>query len=624
MKIKNLNFVEKFIEKIVLVLAVVFALGVIWLKFLGQPYVVEIGGKEAGPGEVESIILDELKGLQTGIDRTDSPIRERDIPKFTDQFVRELERDITTFPLEIALGPGGLDPSIIGDSSGPLQRDFFDVPERPVVTDLNVKQGYGVMAEHRSSDVQRGFDRLIGTQRPRDFRWVSVSGKFDLGEWRNRLAAENVRDGYQRIPEEWWRPRKLAVTDVVIERQRWDLQTGEEAEIVQIEPLPSNDLSWRNPPAVWPPAEAVQTVKTIRESQREATRPTFPQLDVGTWHRPDIDISTLPPDVRKQYETKQNQINRVQERINKLEAEQKEAEAKAAEAAAAAAEGAALAAASGQPNMPTRGRPAAAGGQGEQPAETIEQLRKNLRDLEHELETLLGGGELLFDAAEARAEAAVPDKPLEEMTEEERRAAEEEAEMARIPRIVTVWGHDLTVEPGQAYRYRIKVKVVNPLFKESQVPKEQRVEYHEKLSLDSEYSEWSDWIRIEPRLHYYFVGADEQNQTVSAEIFAIFNGQRIVRQFSHSPGQRLGQVVTVPFGTFGEQRRVNMLMNVIVIDADYKWPSPVKLGGDTTRVILVDGDSGNLFYRVVAEDRVDPMRVKLRDEAKNQQQAMGN
>lgn len=619
MKVKNLNFVEKFIEKIIIGLALVFALAVIWLKFLGQPYTVEIGGKEVKPHEVEQTILDALKKLDRGIKSTDSPIPDRKIPQFTREFVTRLQRDPSTFPFKLSLGVGGLDPRSIEipDVNG---FDFFYIPEVPKVTDVKAKQGFGVLAEVRDGDELRQFERLIGARRPRDFRWVSVSGKFDLGEWRKRLLAKPDEQGWQPLPEQFWR-FKLAVTDVVIERQRWDQATGAEAEIELVEPLPNNELPWRTPPAVWPPAEAVQTIRRIRENQREVARAPFPQLDVGSWNRPDVNLADLNAEQRQQFDTLQNQINRLQERIHKLEAEAEKAALAAREAAAAAA---AEGGATDAPNTPPTARRTPGGRttaeKTDEPKETIPGLRKDLRDLEHDMETLLGGGDMLFESAEAQAADAPPSKPLEEMTPEERQRAEEEAELARIPRIVTVWAHDLTALPGEIYRYRIGVKVVSPLFKEggNAVPKEQRIKFQEKLEIEGTFSEWTEWVPIEPALASYFPSANEQNNTAEAEIFTIFNGQRLARTFTHQPGQTIGGMVDVPFGNFGEQRRVDMRQDLILVDIDFKWPAPGSLDKTTARIVLVNTKTGQLFYKVVSEERVDPTRLRMREEAAKQ------
>jgi len=589
MKIKNLNFAEKYIEKVVLGAAILFSLAVIWVKVLGSPYAVEFSGQVINPSEIEPKIAEEANRLKRELEKPVS-FEVPAIPKITEEFIAKLNKPVATYWPKLAVGPVHLPSKWFGDGTGgPGGIDRFLLPTPPPPSGLQLAQGFGVMGEPRQADELQKFERLIGAQRPWDFRWVSVSGKYDMAHWRERLAIKPVERGFQKIPEEWWR-EMLALADVSLERQEWDPESRQWGPEVTIDALPNNTLSYRNPPMAWAPADAKQIVGWIKENQRDITKPRFPSLAVGFWLRPDVDINNLP-------QAKLHEFIKLRERIEDL---QREIGKRADEEAAGVAGGAAAGMA-GAPSVPgamtaapatnVRGRVAA--GEEKTPQKMpLKDIKEQLRRLEIQQDELLGVAQ---EFGIKMGEEGV-------------------VEGGNVNNVVTVWSHDITVQPGRSYRYRLKASLLNPLFKVAQVPAEQQKETFEKLTLWSAESEWSSHITIEPENHLFMVGADSGRKSANIEVYGIFNGRRVYRAFESQPGDSIGAKVTMVDGGF--QSHVNLQVDAVVVDIDFDAPSGDRnLKPTTQKMIYLDQLSGSLFERTTIDDAANGFRKILKGEA---------
>ena len=124
----------------------------------------------------------------------------------------------------------------------------------------------------------------IDDQPPRDFRYVSVAGLFEIAQWRQLLR------NTEGLPEEWWRS-SLAVTDVVLERQTYDAVEQQWSAVEVVSLLPGAK-SFRETRTVWTVGEAQDVVTTIKESQDEIARPPFaPMAEVVAWSVPSVRLS---------------------------------------------------------------------------------------------------------------------------------------------------------------------------------------------------------------------------------------------------------------------------------------------------------------------------------------------
>ena len=92
MKEKNIHFVERHVEKMLLGVACVFLLGVLWLFVIGQPYTVVVAGEDAvPPSRVNEMVLQAAKELGGLVgEKSVSPLKQIPVPEYTDLFRERL------------------------------------------------------------------------------------------------------------------------------------------------------------------------------------------------------------------------------------------------------------------------------------------------------------------------------------------------------------------------------------------------------------------------------------------------------------------------------------------------------------------------------------------------------
>ena len=216
MKLKNVSFVDRTLHKIAPLVALLFLLVVLYFYVLGEPYqvVLQHGGNPVPPEQVEDEIQRAASRLEKKIYSTENPLK---IPMklipYTEEFqTRSLQSLVGKTTFDVPLGPAGLDAKVFTPTPLPPSEYMVHLP--PPATDVKARPTYGVLALPQDPpEVRSAWTHLVGDSEPRDVRIVTITGSFDLAEWRRRLTSAPVG---QRIvvPESWWRSM-LAVTDVV-------------------------------------------------------------------------------------------------------------------------------------------------------------------------------------------------------------------------------------------------------------------------------------------------------------------------------------------------------------------------------------------------------------------------
>lgn len=128
-------------------------------------------------------------------------------------------------------------------------------------------------------------------------------------------------------------------------------------------------------------------------------------------------------------------------------------------------------------------------------------------------------------------------------------SSEAESIMETFGGKVWVWAHDLSVTPGEVYRYRVSIEVANPFFgrKPSLFPEQQ--ELADPVLLSSVPSDWSEPIEARPPLQWFVLRAIPKGGSmttatidagrISAEVYRFTNGSWHKDTFQVSAGQRL-------------------------------------------------------------------------------------
>src|SRR5690606_12463757 len=136
---------------------------------------------------------------------------------------------------------------------------------------------------------QQAFIELIGDELPADFRYVSVSAPFDLGEWRDRLVRATA------LPDQFYRSM-IGVAGVYLQRQTLDPATGQWGDTTIIEPLPNQIAYLSNYEMDYTDQQAEQIVAFIEQNQQQIAQPAFPPLAGNdVWLPPWSEYGKLDP-----------------------------------------------------------------------------------------------------------------------------------------------------------------------------------------------------------------------------------------------------------------------------------------------------------------------------------------
>jgi hypothetical protein len=115
---------------------------------------------------------------------------------------------------------------------------------------------------------------------------------------------------------------------------------------------------------------------------------------------------------------------------------------------------------------------------------------------------------------------------------------------------VWVWGHDLTIQPGETYRYQMIIQLANPFFGHKPSLYDDQKSLAEKVTIASAASDWSTPIVVQKPLQWFVVGATQSGESVnpdaldagkiSAEVFEFSDGAWSSNSVGIQVGQRLG------------------------------------------------------------------------------------
>lgn len=176
-------------------------------------------------------------------------------------------------------------------------------------------------------------------------------------------------------------------------------------------------------------------------------------------------------------------------------------------------------------------------------------------------------------------------------------------------RTLDVWAHDLYVEEGETYRYRMRIGVTNPLYdRGSNLLEEQREEYDDEFLL---YSDWSDWTEpqdIEPLKHFFFVDGSRNPSPgyVEAEVWRFTEGSWFQEEFEVAPGDPIGEPAEME-DEYGELT-VDFFTGAYLVDVDFDHvlPGGGSLQRTTQRVVYsveTPDQPGDVTARLVEYDR---------------------
>ena len=547
MNTKGITFWEQHVEHLALGFAGVVFVGLAAMQFVGNPNAVEVNGKQVGPGEVDNMLREHAREISAMIAPGEKP--PVDLP--------EPVPALTTFQTKLASGvspkptlwvsapiinPGGKD--AVDPAGGAFVQAEIAAPTKPIL------QQYIDTVEPEIVSSIAELQELLPAA-PHDLEFVTVAAKFNRLDVRQEWQTD--KDGARALPPSWIEEGGPYLVDIVVEREEL-VDENQFSNLTVMNVIPGR-LTFR-PQLASNIDSAVrdEVLGTLDEpaSANEIVQPEFYPCLADAWSPPgavQVVAETGNPEADELAKLK-SQLKRLTLERDRLVEKMKESNCPEADPADAEKEekdkerpsgGGRASGGGGEAPPGAGGGPSGASGGGrglDRPQDgpddsKCKELRNKLKKLKSRIEKL--------EQEIARLE------PKDQAPVEEEKPKEVQSVMGDE---VQIWAHDIWVEPGKTYRYRMTVKVYNPLFarKLDLIPEQQPLA--EQFTLSSQTSEWSEPITVEPPLRVFVVDANPRANLAalgampfghaSTEVYRFFGGRWWSGKFNVRPGDRVG------------------------------------------------------------------------------------
>ena len=541
MSSSHFTFWERHTEHIVLGLVAIVFGGLVAMQFIGSPNAYQGRGDAVAPGALNG-------KLEEAASRLDSQLQRTDVPEIVDAAaVEDLQgafehglsaRVVDGLAPTLAYAPRG---TIGGGGSAIAQAQAMVMPSVPTPTDIAVYQTFDTFEDELVSANPVLMERFPNGG-PYDVTWLTVAAKFDaaslLQQWRTGA------DGVSRIPERWYDGR-IDVLDVRVERRK-QLADGTWGPVELIDLLPGGPTFRSRIGDVEDVSARDRLLDDLRSepNQQQVVQPDFLPTRSGLWRMPEAALAQNTGEVDPL-----DVLRRLLGRKTQLEKELQDAGGGFGGGGPNGGGGGPSGGGGGNGGGLGPGGPGGGGGGGgdggggleDDGDDRIAQLERKLERLEREI-----------DRARQRARQVmrVTDSQLDDLLAD---VMDEAAAVAfLVDGELWIWGHDLDVEAGDVYDYRISVDVANPLYaKKLSLPEPQRG-LADPVTLRSDSSDWSSPFLVERPTQLFSVrampgGATAENPfgAASFDVYRFHDGRWWTSRVSVTPGSWIGGLTKV-------------------------------------------------------------------------------
>jgi len=517
---KRSNFIEQSIEKVVLVIAGIVCAYILYEYVVRSPYKLKYEGRNFGAGQIDIHIEEEAGKLR-----------------------EQLNREPTSKP---AYKPRNA--LFIAKMNNTADFDANVVWPIPSAVDAKIDKKYRIPLVGQVNDVELDYIRAAAyvpkeeltpenaknesSYEPNAIDLVTVQGSFDPA-----MLFDNFQQCFagKELPEEW-RDAILAkpiFAAVELQRQRlganglWD--DWEVIPRAKIDPYKSDFKVIEDIKALPSGGVTVQLFK-LREVRMQVS-----MLQPEPYQIASADDEWLPPLLHKKYLTGQHEKG-IQERREAMTAQQNE---QAGERDKARLE-------RERKSRDSQGTGGAAGGRipmerglpprgGYIPGGPRESTRNPAAERQRRLESQTFE-QPVRAPAKATGEAAIN----EEMT----KISLARKNLTELREPFVFWAYDDTAEPGNSYRYRVRLGVFNPVAGMGQVRAEDAA-YDGKVILWSGFSDVTEPVVIPRRFYFFPLNVQEPAKAVEVQVSKYVLGYWYSGQFTVKRGEEIGRVAKV-------------------------------------------------------------------------------
>lgn len=539
MRQKGGNFLEEHVEKIVLALAVLVFLWLLITRVVISPNkVVLYAGVKLGPGDIDRHISQQAEFLKSKLDGKPEPL-----PPY--------EQRVDDFIGLVDLPIGDIDVSLhwplpIHSSTDVRGQQKYRVPWVGEVADAAISYIRAVAYEPVIEiDEQNRYDMTVS--RPNDIDFVTVAAKFDVPGLYQRFY-DSFAGG--DVEKEGWRDPCLAEpVFAAVQLQRQELDADGSWGQWQIVPRTRIDLYKK----MFESVEEVQDLPPggikVRLLQFDDAQVRMALLQPEAYKIASAKEEWFPPSLHKKYVEYRQEIEAEKERRAR-EAEildkQQEQEKKRKERE--------------ERREDRRGRTSDTGSFQNQYGGRRDSTRREDRfgtgrDIRSRRDRgdLGDGTEVLSRREEREERAREREARLAELRETSRATLDDlyrelegilitrQTDLKKLREPLLFWAHDDTLEPGNSYRYRIRLGVFNPIAGTNKFV-EQDEGLKNKIVLWSEFSEVQEIVNVPETMYFFPRDVKETARLVTVNVAKYTLGYWYSKDFAVKPGEVIGKV----------------------------------------------------------------------------------
>ena len=634
MKRDGVKLIEIIADKIFLGVFALALLAVIAMQFLGPGPTVRITNRDLPPDRA----YEEVARLaQTKLAQLESNDVPAEIPTVPPKVVERLEAAVSERPVEAPTIPLGRALTLAGGSSeavAGIEALRVDLPTPPA-PGAPVARAFGLTLDpfelDRAPELRSALLDPQGVQ-PLDAFAISVQVEFDAAAL--RAALERDPDGagpLVAIPSRWWRNR-LDVLDVRVER-REVFEDGRRGPAALLDPLPGV-LSLRDQLGAQHTAASLNRLVQRAAQADAAEQIRQPRFYAAIAGEPWIPPADAQPGAK--VDPRVEALRRLRAEISDVERELDRLRRQAA--------------APGAPAVAQVSRPGGGGGGGGGKGNTpsvpdrdtrVEQGRQQRIDTLQarlaELQTQATDIEGQLIQAGLNPDTGRPDRA--------HGAAPAAIQSPRDAETVPIWMHDITVEPGATYEYRIALVLPNPLFGYDEALAQDARELAATPSSSSAFSPWSDPVQAPERSSLFVESATAPDANAllatpggaSITQYQFYYGYWRAARVRVSVGDAIVPEIDLPAPlpiwdieskppAIADQIRgpipaAGVDLFLLDVLAEPSIEAGVGAGREMRRAVLLGRSDGAVFIRRPVVDREDPRLARLRDSARAAQSA---
>lgn len=546
MKLKGIKPVEQHVEKIVIAIAGVAGLALLGYQFF-RPATMKVGPKEVTLSEAYSPAIERASVVESAMNSASPALPQAPDVFNSDKMAIGLLSVPGPKPIRVSLGDAPQFGKAAADA-GIVASEFksLEIPVPTGVVSGAFRSTISPIEKVRNPELAK----LLPTEQPFDKAAVSVEATFNGVALRELLAADPDGDGPQQpIPLGWWRDtanETIGLVDIIaVEVERKTLRNADGSfpstqavTVIQVPPGRVSGIKLWNE-TVKSLGDVPPLLDQFKLLEEEIQRPEYYSTIAGPAWKPPSEMF-VSPDV----DAKARRINDLKRRVADLDARILELQDKARTGTAGDSRdrresappvrGAGGGGGGGKGGAgPSSPSPQAPGRT--EPANTRSAIERQIEarkaDRERLIKQLSDLGEQVADNAADATTPAASQLPLFENAE------------------VKLYAHDLTVEPGAAYAYRVRVVVNNPLYGRNLQDSQKALA--EKSLLPSGWSEWSTPVDVDPNEFFFITSADQRSDInttpkASAEMYVFYYGYYRVANVSLEPGDKLEGTARLP------------------------------------------------------------------------------